>query len=300
MANSFRLTSNTLFSRSEEDIQESPLRIVFLSVEGNKTEEQYFSFVEKYRNQLGIKSGVHIHALKRAKHDNLSAPENVLELLEEYLELRNAEYLPEKLRLAIPSEYSYDFIVDYVNGNCNEEDRRTIQFEQLLNSVGIDLEYNFFLKEYTGRDDVFGIVIDRDYKSHSVEQMKDIVQQCNDKGYMCFVTNPLFEFWLLMHLVDIKKTYGNDLSDFLTNDSVSNQHSYTSEKVSEIAGHAKSIREATFVNCYLPNIDYAIQQAKTDFSTNLSELIGKSGDLETKKGVLGSNMPELFDLLRKV
>lgn len=300
MANSFRLTSNTLFSRSEENEQESPLRIVFLSVEGNKTEEQYFSFVEKYRNQLGIKSGVHIHSLKRAKHDNLSAPENVLELLEEYLELRNAECLPERLRMAIPSEYSYDFIVDYVNGNCNAEDNRIIQFEQLLNSTGIDLEYDFFLKEYKGCDDIFGIVIDRDYKSHSVEQMKDIVQQCNDKGYMCFVTNPLFEFWLLMHLIDIKKIYGEDLSDFLTNNSVSNQHTYTSEKVSEIAGHAKSIRESTFVKYYLPNIDHAIYQAKTEFSTNLFELIGKTDSIDAKKGVLGSNIPELFDLLRRI
>jgi hypothetical protein len=289
-----------LFSRREEDEQESPLRIVFLSVEGNKTEEQYFTFVEKYRNQLGIKNGVHIHSLKRSKHDNLSAPENVLELLEEYLELRNAECLPERLRRAIPSEYSYDFIVDYVNGNSNVEDNRIIRFEQLLNAVGIDLEYDFFLKEYKGHNDVFGIVIDRDYKSHSLEQMKGIMQQCNDKGYKCFVTNPLFEFWLLLHLTDIKKTFGPDLSEFLINNSVSNQHTFTSEKVSELAGHAKSIRESIFLKYYLPNIDYAIGQARTCFSTNLDELIGNIENTETKKGLLGSNLPELFDLLRNI
>ena len=42
MANAFRLKSTTMFSRMDDDINEQPLRIVFLSVEGNKTERQYF------------------------------------------------------------------------------------------------------------------------------------------------------------------------------------------------------------------------------------------------------------------
>lgn len=53
--NSFRLKSETMFTRSEEYEQEPPLKIVFLSVEGNKTEQQYFEYIEKYRDYLGIK-----------------------------------------------------------------------------------------------------------------------------------------------------------------------------------------------------------------------------------------------------
>jgi len=55
MQNSFRLKSNDMFSRPEEENQEAPLRIVFLSVEGNKTECQYFDLIEKYRSDLKIK-----------------------------------------------------------------------------------------------------------------------------------------------------------------------------------------------------------------------------------------------------
>lgn len=88
MGNSFRLRANTMFNRIEEEQKEEPLKIVFLSVEGNKTEKQYFQYIEKYREKLGIKREVHIHTLQRAKNDNLSAPENVLELLEEYLGMR--------------------------------------------------------------------------------------------------------------------------------------------------------------------------------------------------------------------
>lgn len=77
-----------MFNRIEEEQKEEPLKIVFLSVEGNKTEKQYFQYIEKYREKLRIKREVHIHTLQRAKNDNLSAPENVLELLEEYLGMR--------------------------------------------------------------------------------------------------------------------------------------------------------------------------------------------------------------------
>lgn len=45
MGNSFRLRSDTMFARPEEASQEPPLRIVFLSVEGNETEADYFEWV---------------------------------------------------------------------------------------------------------------------------------------------------------------------------------------------------------------------------------------------------------------
>ena len=45
MANAFRLKSTTMFSRMDDDINEQPMRIVFLSVEGNKTERQYYEYV---------------------------------------------------------------------------------------------------------------------------------------------------------------------------------------------------------------------------------------------------------------
>ena len=41
MGNVFRLKSSTMFVRADEEIKESPLRVVFLSVEGNKTERIY-------------------------------------------------------------------------------------------------------------------------------------------------------------------------------------------------------------------------------------------------------------------
>ena len=287
-----------MFVRSEEDNKEPPLRVIFLSVEGNKTERQYFEYIEKYRESLGIKNVVHIHSLRRSKRDNLSTPEDVLELLEEYIEIRNAKDLPDRLRNAIPQKYTYDFIKDYLNNVAEES--AVVEFELLLKKTGIDLQYDYFLKEIMGKDDVFGVVLDRDFKSHSVKQMKSILEQCREKGYKCFITTPLFEFWLLLHLSDVCKEYSSDINKILENPVESAQHTYVSKQVSEKAHHAKSISESTFEKYYLTNIDFAIAQVKTNFTMNLDELIGNDSSTEAQRGKLGTNIPELFDLLRNI
>ena len=299
MQNSFRLKSDGMFSRSEEENQEEQLRIVFLSVEGNKTERQYFDLIEKYRSCLKIKKAVHIHPLKRAKDDNNSAPEQVLELLEEYVELRDPQKLPKRLMDAVSQKYSYEFVKQYLNKEL-ERTKDVEDFELLLEEAGIDLAYNLFLQDYTGNDDIFGIVLDRDYKNHSVEQMKRIVDECRNNEYRCFISTPLFEFWLLLHLVDVKSEYSKNMREIMLNEKVSDKHTYTSKLVSEIAGHAKGISEAVFRKFYLNKVDYAITQANSNFATGLDDLIGNDTSDDSRCGKIGTNMPELFKLLREV
>ncbi len=244
---------------------------------------------------------MHIHTLQRAKNDNLSAPENVLELLEEYLDIRNDCNLPERLKAVIPEEYSVEFIESYLKGEHKRKDKKTKEFEAVLQEAGIDLTYQYFLNEYKGKenDDVFGIVIDRDYHSHGVKQMKDIVSQCRSKNYNCYITTPLFEFWLLMHLVDIKEIYAGELDRFIVNENLTDKHTFTSKEVSKIAKHSKAIGEQKFLEYYLPKIDFAIRQAKENFTMDLDELIGEDSSVDSKMGKLGTNIPQLFELLRE-
>lgn len=79
-----RLNAGNRFERPET---QSIKRVVFLSVEGEVTERRYFEFVRESRETLGIKSVVEIHVLRRG--DSSSSPEKVVELLENYLEVRN-------------------------------------------------------------------------------------------------------------------------------------------------------------------------------------------------------------------
>lgn len=300
MEKSFRLSSDGMFLRPEEIFPEKPLRIIFLSVEGNVTEQNYFGWLEKYREKLGIKTGVHVHPLRRGKRDNFSAPAQVLELLEEYIEIRESDILPNRMRKVIPTKYTDAFVQQYMKDPDSVDKDKKEQFEMLLKQVGIDLEYQFFVKEYQGQDDLFGVVIDRDYNTHTVMQLNEIRKQCIEKGYHFFITTPCFEFWLLLHLVDVKKQYTGDMQKFRDNEKKTNKHTFTSFQVSEHAGHSKKISEKIFRQYYLNHIDYAISQTKKSFSTDVEELIGTDETEDSKKGKLGSNLPELFKLLREV
>ena len=300
MEKSFRLSSDGMFSRPEEIFPETPLRIIFLSVEGNVTEQNYFSWLEKYREKLGIKTGVHVHPFRRGKRDNFSAPAQVLELLEEYIEIRESDILPDRMRKVIPTKYTDAFVQQYMKDPDSVDKDKKEQFEMLLKQVGIDLEYQFFVKEYQGQDDLFGVVIDRDYNTHTVMQLNEIRKQCIEKGYHFFITTPCFEFWLLLHLVDVKKQYKGDMQKFRDNEKRTNKHTFTSFQVSEHAGHSKKISEKIFRQYYLNHIDYAISQTKKSFSTDVEELIGTDETADSKKGKLGSNLPELFKLLREL
>lgn len=302
MSNKLRLKFDDIWERTEENNQEEPLRIVFLSVEGNDTEIRYFKYVHKYRSEIGIKKGVHIYPLKRFKKDTLSAPKDVLDLLEEYIEFRESKNLPKRLKDAIDNkEYSYEFIERYLEEKVTEKDKID-RFELLLKRVGFDLAYKKFLDEYRSDNDVFGIVIDRDYKTHSVQQMKEVVQECSEKNYRCFISTPLFEFWLLLHLTDVSSKSAEELDKILVNDRVSNRHTYTSELVSKMVHHSKKINEKIFKEVYLPKTDYAMEQAKKNYAHSIDDLIGNEDpeDEKAKMGKIGTNIPELFDLLREV
>ena len=89
MKNRYRLSSNA-FEREDEEDKVEPQKIFFLSVEGNDTEKEYFDGISANRRQLGINAVVDVQVLNRRRKDTNSAPQQVVELLEEYLRLSPA------------------------------------------------------------------------------------------------------------------------------------------------------------------------------------------------------------------
>ena len=299
--NKYRLHSNDMFQRREEGLLDVD-KVVFLSVEGNDTEVDYFNNLEKFRKELGINSMVHVHVLGRAKRDTNSSVEAVLELLEEYIELRKENGLPQSLRNSIPSKYSNDFILSYLHNEIGDCALKK-EFEKDLEMAGIDYSYSLFLKKYKcnnsdNDNDVFGIVIDRDWQTHTPEQLKMVYEKCKNNGYMFFISNPCFEFWLLLHLKNVKIEYASQLNDFLKNEKVSSKHTFTSKKISELANHSKTISTSTFQKYYLPNIDVACDRAYKYFTVDCDELIGANKGDESELGSLGTNLPKLFSVLK--
>lgn len=277
-----RLNAGNRFERPET---QSIKRVVFLSVEGEVTERRYFEFVRESRETLGIKSVVEIHVLRRG--NSSSSPEKVVELLENYLEVRNNnDFLAEVDKLEL-KHYDKEFIHKYLEAPDTIDVKEKRQFEGFLKEEQLDLTYLLFLNKFKGSDngenDVFGIVIDRDAGNHSPENMARIFDECDEKGYRCFLTNPRFEFWLLLHVADVKSEYPDELEKMLDfNDETVDKH------LLEKTGGGKKIQRKTFDTYFLPNIDTAIERAN-GLCTSRNKLLDQ----------LGSTLGELFELLRE-
>lgn len=280
----YRLGSSSLFVRTHEDSLE-PKRVVFLSTEGTKTEVQYFNFIEKYREQLGVDAIVHIEVLRR--YDANSDPENVLELLEEYIRFRENKMFEKIIDSLSIKNYSIDFIKSYLENPSSLSRKDCNKFEAVLKEEHLDLLYLDFLSKYHGEDDAFGIVIDRDCGSHSIEQMNRVLGKCMKKNYLCYITNPCMEFWQLLHVSDVATEYAESLEDILRNELDEKKNSFVSNLLYVKTGQRKAIQAKTFEQFYLPNIDLAVERAK-GFAPS-DQLLEK----------LGSNLWELIELLRK-
>ena len=111
-------------------------------------------------------------------------------------------------------------------------------------------------------------------KSHTETNMNDCIAHCRDKGYTCYVTNPCFEFWLLLHFSNVIEEYADKLETIKDNEKVSNAHTYVSYELSKKAHHGKKIHK--YETTYLPRIDDAITHAKA-FPSEVDELVDNIG-----------------------
>lgn len=275
MKNKYRLSSNA-FERETEQDKIEPQKIFFLSVEGNETEKEYFEGISANRHHLGINAVVDVEVLNRRRKDTNSAPWQVIELLEEYLRLRESGN--ETLIQDIPGEfiqkYGEAFIQNFLDNGQDITKRQRNEFVTDLFKIGYDINYRKYLQKYNSDLDEFGILIDRDMQTHSEANMLECIEYCKEKNYSCYIVNPCFEFWLLLHLSDVKEEYSDRLSDVKENKRISQNHTFVSKEVSLKVHHGKS--GINFKKNYMAYIDTAIARAK-EFASDETELVDSIG-----------------------
>ena len=275
MYNRYRLTS-TVYDREDEAQKIIPEKRVFPSVEGNLTENEYFDGLSKNRVKIGINAKVDVEVLRRGKKDTNSAPQQVIELLEEYVRLReqNEDDILQEVSEQFKERFSLDFIKQFLENPDKLPKKKRNLFAIELKKIGYDINYRKYLKKYNNERDEFAVLIDRDMQTHSESIMSECIKYCRDNGYKCYIANPCFEFWLLMHLADIEAEFGDQLDKIKENKKVSEQHTFVSKEVSDRAHHGKS--GINFAEKYLPYIDKAVIQAKK-FSSDENELVDNIG-----------------------
>jgi hypothetical protein len=138
-------------------------------------------------------------------------------------------------------------------------------------------EYNF------GESDELWMIIDTD-KWKSIEEM--ILECERQKNMFVAVSNPCFEFWLLLHIKDISEYSSEEMHLILQNRKVSSNRNYVDTKIVEILGSYNKSNPKP--ELYIPTIESAINQAKK---------LNKSDENYPKS--LGSFVYKIIEKLKK-
>jgi len=126
-------------------------------------------------------------------------------------------------------------------------------------------------EEYGVEANELWMVVDRDKQNVSQKQLEDIIDSCDEKGFNLALSNPTFEFWLLLHVTGIEK-YDSD--ELLKNEKVKKTRRFIEKELSNINnGYNKS--KLKFED-FSGGIQDAISRAK-NMGTDNSELIKKLG-----------------------
>lgn len=102
-----------------------------------------------------------------------------------------------------------------------------------------------------------------------------VIPLCKEKGYSIALSNPLFEFWLLLHIADID-SYDN--ATLFRNDKVNTTRRYIDKELSNLLENGFNKKRGKFNHSIvsLENINRAIAQEKL-FENNLSDIVDNLG-----------------------
>lgn len=209
----------------------------FLIYEGEDTEKQYFDGIINFAEQLGINSLVEmIPILKSYNEKNWSNPQKILDNLIQYFEKINnnililedfvnytIDWLIEENIIGKKGIYNTNNIFNLCL-NAFESDNIHYKKEDLIEiDKACEIIINFLSKIFNLTDTVISIndyiqnqnvvydpeydkvclIVDRDKQSFKDEQYDYVLNTCIKNKYSFYVSNPCFEFWLLLHFDEI-------------------------------------------------------------------------------------------------
>jgi len=200
----------------------------------------------------------------------LNVKKSRIELLDEVRDIKTRGVLPDEWQgmLRLEERYSVDALKKLLEKASDDKlTKEEAEICKALKAESIDLIYRKKLKELSRPDDIVAAVIDKDNNQRCV--LEEHIEKCTKSAYRLYLTNPCFEFWLLLHLCDVKAE--------------SIDSTVCQAEVSRLAHHGKKNGNKIFNSTYYPNIPNAIERSK-GFATELNKIINETG----------TNLLELF------
>ena len=181
-------------------------------------------------------------------------------------------------------EKSLDDIVEDVEDACGvfvEYLEKKYQLENVISDISEIIENGGITYDKTL--DKICLIVDRDKDSFVSGQYKYVVDKCKECGFMLCVSNPCFEFWLLLHFDEVLSL---DKDKLLNNPKMNAKRRYAEYSLKIVyPGYRKS---SYCAERFVKNIDIAIENEKK-FCEDINEL----------EHTVGSNIGVLIEEMRR-
>lgn len=255
-------------------------RKFFLVYEGSKTEDIYFEALNESREKVGISSLVElIPLIKSYSEEGWSNPKKLLDCIISNIEEERTGTISYESLINRIMAYLYDqkiltgnkiqsrAVWNILKEGCIDILERSLYEDvedlkrdcqslvEYLNqesdiiSIVEDISDIIRLSNITYEEDFDKIclIVDRDKESFLAlpenNQYEYVLQTCRNKKFGFYVTNPCFEFWLLLHY---DKVFELDKDKLLENPKVTAKRRYTEQELRKLLpGYSKSSYNAT-------------------------------------------------------
>lgn len=282
----------------------------FLVYEGKKTEHRYFEAVDSCRDDLGINPLIELVPILRSySEDGWSNPEKILNRLIENIKESQESYINHETLLNRIIEYLFEINISKTKKQqvwiamkqvCEEKLKKSLtdrvdDIDEACRIVMDALREKEMIRKvienisdvvkdgeltYSEELDEIYLIVDRDKDSFT--QYRAVLDKCREEGFQFCVTNPCFEFWLLLHFDAVLNM---DKDELLENRKVSSNKRYVEDKLQDVYPRYK--KETYNAEVIVKKIDVAIKNAKC-FCQDIEEL----------ENFLGSNIGMLIENLR--
>lgn len=298
----------TFAERTKVFASDKTLRKYFLIYEGSETEAIYFDAVSSLREDIDINPLIEIIPIIRSySEDGWSNPKKIMDRIIENLEETRTNHISYETLLNRMMDYFYemkvittskvqarsiwktmcrvceekclkklDTFVEDIEKSCNLI-LKVLQEEYDLPCVIEDISN--IIKEggftYEEGFDRICFIIDRDRESFvsspKNNQYQYVIDKCKETGFGLYVTNPCFEFWLLLHFDGV---FELDREKLLKNPKVTAKRRYVEQELRRLwPGYKKSSYRAEEL---VRDIDNAIEHEK-GFCEDIVELENSVG-----------------------
>lgn len=273
---------------------DEPAKKYFLVYEGSETEEIYFNAIQFFREEIGINPLIELVPIIRSfSEEGWSNPKKILDRVIKNLQESRERYISYESLLNRIMDYLYETkaittskilahnIWKTMQQICAEQLKKTLndRVENVENVCRVLMEalkkeyeltnivddISDIIKEgdltYTEGFDKICFIVDRDRKSFLASpqnnQYKYVMDKCEEMKFWLCVTNPCFEFWLLLHFDEV---FELDMGKLLENEKATAKRRYAENELRKIYPcYRKNAYDAEVL---VKNVDKAIRNEK--------------------------------------